>query len=412
MGQAPASGGERARSVKLMLLGLAAACAVLLVAVVAGSGKEGSREPRAATAAAVDRPRVVPPRPPARYRVPRAAVRISTAPALRRALAAPGRSAIVLAPGVYGGRRPFLNPHGHHIYSARLGRAVLRAGLSLGGNDGPGGALVRGLAFDVADPRRTVDGAAITVWGSGRGSRILDVKLHGNRAVPAGLAARRPDGLVVRRVVARRFTDFGVLVDANDLSRGRLRDRAIVEDVQIAGVGRRNPRSANGSAEACVWIGNTASVRRVRVRSCAWMGLWTGTATEGASFSDIDVDRTPTGVYVEHFTSDSTFRRLRVGRRVRLGVNAEWADPDWGGLPASVGNIIEDSVIESSLAGIYLDEGTTRTTVRGSAFANQSWGAIGDYRGNGNAAYGNDYRGIDPGAVAVRHDHLSTFREG
>jgi hypothetical protein len=397
--------------VKPMLLGFAAACALLLVAV-AGSGKDGSRELRAGGTTARDWSRVSPPRRPARYRVPRAAVRVSTSQAFRRALAARRRTSIVLAPGIYGGRRPFFNSHGHHIYSARLGRAVLRAGLSLGGNEGPGGALVRGLAFDVADPRRTVDEAAIAVWGSGRRSRILDTTLQGRGVLAAGVAARRPDGLVLRRVVARRFTDFGVLVDANDLGRGRLRERVTVEDVDVAGVGRTIPGSSNGRAEACVWIGNTGSLRRVRVRSCAWTGLWTGTAAHGADFAEIDVDRTPTGVYLEHFTHDSTFRRLRVGPRVEVGVLAEWADPAWSHRPASVGNLIEDSRFESSIAGVYLDEGTTRTTVRDSIFLNQSWGAIGDYRGNGNAAYANDYGGIDRAAVAVRHDHLSTFREG
>jgi hypothetical protein len=395
--------------VKTMLLGLAAAAALLLAAV-AGSGNEDSGGPRAGQTN--ERLRVSQPRRPQGYKVPQAAVRVATSKAFRRALAVRTRRSIVLAPGVYRSRRPFLNPHGHHIYSARLGRAVLRAGLSLGGNDGPGGALVRGLTFDFADPRRTVDKAAITVWGSGQRSRIIDVTLRGHGKLDAGVAARRPDGLVLRRLVVRRFTDFGVLVDANDLGRGPLSERVIVEDVDVKRVGRRNPGSSNGRAEACVWIGNTGTVRRVRVRSCAWTGLWTGTATQGADFAEIDVDDTPTGVYIEHFTHDSTFRRIRVGPRVQFGVMAEWADPAWSNRPASVGNVIENSRFESSVAGVYLDEGTTRTTVRESTFLNQSWGAIGDYRGIDNAVYANDYGGIDEGAVAVRHDHLSTFREG
>jgi hypothetical protein len=393
-----------------MLVGLAAAGAVLLVTVAGGNG--GSREPGAGETVVRERPRLSPPARPERYRAPQAAVTVSTSKAFRRALAARRRTSIVLAPGTYRSRRPFLNPRGHRIYSARLGQAVLRAGLSLGGNEGPGGALVRGVTFDVADPRRAVDGAAIAVWGTGRRSRILDTTLRGHGVVPAGIAARRPEGLVVRRVVVRRFTDYGVLVDANDLRRRQLRERATVEDVEVAEVGRRIPGSSNGRAEACVWIGNTATVRRVRVRSCAWTGLWTGTATHGASFAGIDVDRAPTGVYLEHFTHDSTLRRLRVGPRVQFGLIAEWADPEWSHRPASVGNVIEDSLFESSVVGVYLDEGTTRTTVRESTFLHQSWGAIGDYRGDGNAAYANDYGGIAPGAVAVRHDHLSTFREG
>ena len=396
---------------KPVLLGFAAAGALLLVAV-AGGGNDGSREPRADGTTVRDPPRVSPPRRPERYRVPRAAVRVSTSQAFRRALVARRRTSIVLAPGSYRSRRPFLNPHGHHIYSARLGRAVLRAGLSLGGNDGPGGGLVRGVVIDVDEPQRTVDGAAVAVWGTGKSSRVLDTTLRGHGVVPSGIAARRPEGLVVRRVVVRGFTDYGVLADANELDRGELRPRLTVEDVDVADVGRSDPGSSNGRAEACVWIGNTGSVRRVRARSCAWTGVWTGTATTGASFDQIDIDSTPTGVYIEHFTHDSTFRRLRVGPDVRIGVNAEWADPAWGRLPASVGNLIEDSSIASMVAGVYLDEGTTRTTVRRSTFVNQAWGAIGDYRGQGNAAYENDYRGIDQGASGVRNDHLSSFREG
>ncbi len=80
--------------------------------------------------------------------------------------------------------------------------------------------------------------------------------------------------------------------------------------------------------------------------------------------------------------------------------------PAWNGEPASVDNVIEDSRFESWLAGVFLDAGTTRTTVRRSAFANQRWAAVGDYRGIGNAYYDNDYRRIVPGASAVAHERL------
>ena len=162
-----------------------------------------------------------------------------------------------------------------------------------------------------------------------------------------------------------------------------------------------------------MWIGNGGSVRRVRARSCGWSGLWTGTATRGARFDAVDVDDAPTGVYIEHFTHDSVFSRLRIGPSVRVGLTAEWADPAWGRRPASVGNVIEDSHFASKLAGVYLDEGTTRTTVRRSTFADQAWGGIGDYRGRHNRLYGNDFRGIAVRAAqAVRHDHLSSTEIG
>jgi hypothetical protein len=388
--------------VRLALLAFAAGCPLLVGACGhGGSASPTSKTPKVAKVAAVR------PAAPARYRVPRGAVKVDSASELRGALAARRRRAIVLAPGTYGGTQPFANPHGHQLYASRLGRSVLTAGLSLGGNEGQGGGLVRGLVLDVRDRRRTVDGAAILVWGTGRGSRILDTTLRGHRRLSAGIAARRTEGLEVRRVVVRRFRDFGVLVDANDVDRPEQQEPFAISDLDVAGVARPTPGSSMGRSEACVWIGDTGTVRRVRARSCAWSGLWTGTATRRSRFESIDIDRARTGVYIEHFTSDSTFRSLRIGPRVRVGLNAEWADPDWGRRPASVGNVIENSRFESRLAGVYLDEGTTRTTVRGSSFANQTWGAVGDYRGKENAIYGNDY-----GGAPVRHDHLSSAREG
>jgi hypothetical protein len=394
--------------VKLLLLGLFAICALAFAATRgeqrdAGAGA-ATTGPRA--------PAPVHPRRPARYRLPRHAIRVDTAAELRTALRRHERSAIVLANGTYSGAEPFLNPHGHRLYAANLGRAVLKAGLSLGGNTGRGGGLARGLVIDVRDRRRTVDGAAIAVWGTGRGSRILDTRVRGGGRLSAGVEARRPEGLVIERLVARGFQDFGVLVDANDVRRRATGRGFRLADLDVAQVSRTRPGSSNGTAEACVWIGNQGSVRRVRARSCAWSGLWTGTATRDSRFDAIDVDRAPTGVYVEHFTYDSVFRRLHIGPDVRVGLTAEWADPGWGRRPASVGNVVEDSRFASRLAGVYLDEGTTRTTVRRSTFVDQHWGGIGDYQGKENRLYGNAFRRLGAGAEAVRHDHLSSIRGG
>ncbi len=393
---------------KVALLCVAAAGGLLLLV---NGVRRNDRGVSAESAAGPRSSAQVRPRRPAPYRVPADAVRVGSARALREALARKGRGAIVLAPGTYRGRRPFLNPFGHHLYAARSGRAVLRAGLSMGGNSGPGGGLVRGLVVDVGDPRRTVEGAAISVWGTGRRTQILDTTVKGRDTLRAGVAVRRPDGLRIRRLVARGFTDVGLLVDANEPERTRPREPFEVSDVDVARVARPRPGSSDGRAEACVWIGDTGTVRRVRARTCGWSGLWTGTRARRARFDDIDVDGTPTGVYIEHFTRDSTFRRMLIGADVRIGLLAEWASPEWGGRPASTGNVIEDSRFESTIAGVYLDEGSTRTTVRRSAFAGQEWAAIGDYRGMGNAFYDNDYRGIAPGAQPVSRDHLTTFRD-
>jgi hypothetical protein len=338
-------------------------------------------------------------------------MRVTTSAQLVQALRRTRPTTIVLADGVYRGTGPFLNPYGHRLYARRLGGAVLRVGLSLGGNDGRRGGLVRGLVFDVRDPAKTAEGAEILVWGTAERARVLDVTLRGNEVVRSGLVVRQPEGFSASRLVVREFTDYGVLVDANEPARTELERPFRLADVAVADVARPLPRSSNGTAEACVWVGNPGLVERVRVRDCAWTGLWTGTATTGAVFDGIDVDRTPTGVYVEHFTRSSRFRRLEIGDEVRIGLLAEWADPDSGGRPASVDNVIEDSWFASRLAGVYLDAGTTRTTVRRSTFVNQRWAAIGDYRGNENAYYRNDYGGIASGASEVSDEHVSVFEE-
>ena len=363
------------------------------------------------TAATVTPPEPAPPKPPARYRLPKGAARVSSSAQLVAALVNPGRRDIVLAPGEYDHARPFANTFGHRIYAARPGKAILRAGISIGARSGGSGAQVRGVVFDVRDRAKTLHGAIVEVWGSATNAQVLDTVLRGNGVAAAGIVARQPAGFVARRIVARDFSDYGVLVDANepDADTGT---RFLLEDLDVANVSRRPPRSANGTAEACVWIGNTGIVRRVRVRNCAWMGVWTGTSATKVLVEDVDVDRTPTGIYIEHFTRDSTFQAIHVRSRVRIGVVAEWANPELGGRPASVDNVIQDSVFESYLCGVYLDEGTTRTTVRRSAFRKQTWAAIGNYRGNDNGFSDNDYSGVEGNAASVSEDHVSAARAG
>lgn len=351
------------------------------------------------------------PKPPAGYRVPRGAARVSSSAQLRAALVNRRRRDVVLAAGVYDNPRPFSSRFGHRIYAARLGKAVFRAGISIGAASGARGALVRGVVFDVRERAKTLNGAILEVWGSATNAKVLDTVLRGNRRLTTGLLARQPAGFVAKRIHARNFTDYGVVVDANQLDRPSGGPGFLLEDLDVANVARRPPRSSNGAAEACVWIGNTGVARRVRVRNCGWMGVWTGTSATGTLVEDVDVDRTRTGVYIEHFTRDSTFQRIHVRPRVRIGIVAEWASPGWGGLPASVDNVIQDSTFESYLCGVYLDQGTTRTTVRRSAFRLQSWAAIGDYRGNGNRLSRNDYSGIRRTAVPVSHEHVSAARD-
>jgi hypothetical protein len=383
------------------------------MAVVAGASAALGLLGVGGSSHAAERPSAAPgqvrPVPPSRYTVPRPFVRVRTSAQLRAALARSKPTKILLHRGTYDADRPFVNANGHALYAGLLGKVVLTAGLSLGVDEDRPGGLVQGVVIDVREWEKTVDGVALMVRSPG--AQVLDVRLSGQRVIRSGLVVREPEGFRAARLVVRDFTDYGVLVDANDRDRTSLKRPFDLRDLDVAGIKRPVPGSSQGRGEACVWVGNPGVVTRARARRCGWTGLWTGTATTGARLTGIDVDETRTGVYLEHFTRESTFDRIRVGPRVRVGVTAEWADPDWGGVPGSIDNVIQDSRFESWLVGVYLDEGTTRTVIRRSTFVGQRWAAIGDYEGVDNAYHANDYRKIARGAVPVTREHIRTATE-
>ena len=96
-------------------------------------------------------------RPPGPYKLPAGAVWVHNSRQLVRALARTHATNIVLAAGVYNHHEPFYVRNGSRLYAAHVGQAVLRAGIALGANSGGSGPLLRGLRFDVRDPRRTLE---------------------------------------------------------------------------------------------------------------------------------------------------------------------------------------------------------------------------------------------------------------
>jgi hypothetical protein len=349
-------------------------------------------------------PRVRTPSAPRPYRLPPHALRVSSSAQLRSALADHRTDAIVLAPGIYDGDRPFSDREGDRLYAAQLGNAVLKTGIVLGANGGPPGALLRGIRFDVRSPAKTFDGAVVHVWGSATHAAVLDTWLDGNGVVENGLIVRQPEGFVGRRIVATSFRSFGVLVDPNQ-DGYRAKVPYVLDDLTVSNVMRPVPGSSDGTAEACLWLGSRGTVSRVRVHSCGVSGIWTGTANTRSLVEDATVDRAPVGIYIEHFTTNTLFRRLRVGPNVDRGVNAEWANHTLGSKPASVDNEIESGYFHTKDVGVYLDEGTTATVVHRCTFVGQRWSAIGDFKGVGNRYFANDFSGIDTGAVPVSYQH-------
>jgi len=339
---------------------------------------------------------------PSGYALPTGALTVSTAAQLVSALATTPARDIVLANGIYDNATAFYNVNGHRLYAATLGGAVLRAGITIGGNWGPGNGLLRGLSFDVSDPAKTVSNSIIDIWGSGAGSQILDVTLNGHAAIGTGIQSFALERIVVQRVVATDFTDFGIRA----LGGVTLLSPILLEDINVARISRAVAGSSGGTAEGCIWLANTATLRRALLRSCTVAGVWTGATNRGSLLEHLDIDDTGVAIYMEHYTTGVTVQYMHVGTNAKFGVNCEWADPLTGGLPACVDDVIQDSTIASWMVGVFLDEGTTRTTVRRVTFLNQSWAAIGDYKGVNNAYYDNNYSGIDAGAVGVSTGHF------
>jgi hypothetical protein len=392
----------------LMALGLALAFALALVTDrelwrVADQPSPGPTAPGA-------------PFPPAPYTVPAGALQVSTSAQLVSALAGTTPRDIVLADGVYDNPVSFANPNGHRLYAARLLGATLTAGINVASSSGQPGALVRGIAFDVADPAKTSSGRVIFSWGTSRNTQVLDSTFNGHKVLTAAVWAYQPDGLVVQRVQIRDFTDWGVVAD-NNVAGSTLAVPILIEDIDVANITRAVPRTGGGMAEACVGIGNTATVRRVKARNCAWMGVTTMNATGNSLLEDLDIDGGPAagmpagagsqgsvGLYIEHLTWNTTFQRMRIGPSLSYGVVCEGTDPNgaaWNGVSASIDNVIQDSTIESGQVGVLMGWATTRTTTRRVTFRSQYVAAITDYLGVNNSYYGNDYSGILPGALAV-----------
>ena len=330
---------------------------------------------------------------------------------------------IVLADGTYDNSSAFNNANANRIYAAHLGLAVLKAGLIMGGNFGTNGGLVRGVTFDVSDTSKTLGGGIIQIWGpGGANSQILDSVFRGNKAIPVGLLAYNPTGLVVQRDQFFGFTDEGIRASNNTaVAYGAATPHiASITDITVDGVTRSTPGASNGTAEAGVWIGHPVDggVKRIRIRNVSWSGIETVNNAWDTSYSDLDIDMSGpsqyagVAVYMEHFTQHTSFRNFTI-RGARVGFNGEWNDGVSGNAACHFVTIqngkidASGSTLPGHQAGVYLDEGSDSTTIQNVTFLNQNWAAVGMYKVVGtNAVSANDYSGLRPGALPTSSDHI------
>lgn len=141
-----------------------------------------------------------------------------------------------------------------------------------------------------------------------------------------------------------------------------LRD-CIVQDVAAS-----PPRSMDGTGEAGFWIGQRTNAARLLAKRCAWMGMWTGAKCDGSVIEDFQLLEMPhIGLYVEHVTSNTTFRRFSI-HSVDNGINIEW----WYGGVGSHDLLFEDGDVYCApgATGIFADAGTYGCTFRNIRF----WG--------------------------------------
>ena len=368
------------------------------------------------------RPVVAAPRPPSSYPLPRRATVVSTGAQLARALAH-GRRSIVLADGTYASPWPFVLASGSHLYAQHPGRAVLTTGLVIGGNRYRAGAIVQGLAFDVHDPTKTLQGAELDLWGAAAtGAQVLDCTFEGNWDIPYGLVDLQPAGLSVERVRFRHFGDGALRVSDNrpvPPGEGTAQVDTIT-DVSVDGVSRRIPGSSQGTAESGLWIGQPVvnGVHRIRVRDVAWAGIETVNNASNTQFSDLDVDlggpHAALGVafYLEHWSRSLAIDRFRF-TGVKTGFTAEWNDPAWGGTAAAHDTTIRDGLVDASgwtkggrSVGVFLDQGTDSTTVSGVTFAHMNYAGIVAYNVIGRNSFGGNSFRLPTGVPRISTQHM------
>lgn len=105
-----------------------------------------------------------------------------------------------------------------------------------------------------------------------------------------------------------------------------------IHDIIAENISANPPRSKNGTAEACFWLGQRTEAYNLVARKGAWMDMWTGADCIGSYIHDFELLDAPlVALYCEHQTQRTTFKNFRiVGLDANQGgvggnmINIEW----------------------------------------------------------------------------------------
>lgn len=283
---------------------------------------------------------------PSAYSLPGGPTFVSTAAALKTALAA-NTPNIVLQDGTYDNATNFQG-FDSNLYSQNLGGAILTAGLGVNPTGATKGPTVQGLKLACSDLAKASSGvAALEVWDpylASPGVKVLDCQFDGGSGtVVYGMRGSAMPNGVVQRCTVKNYRDGG----GNFPTGMRLQDAgsgigpysyATVTDLDFSNISAATPGSGGGTAETGLWMGHpvTNPVARIRSATCGWMGMWTGNACRDTTFTDLIVDLSgiipgtgsrgvQDGIYSEHFTLNCIFQNFLLNG-CNYGFISEWND--------------------------------------------------------------------------------------
>jgi hypothetical protein len=190
--------------------------------------------------------------------------------------------------------------------------------------------------------------------------------LDGGGTQESGVFLRNNGGGAIEKTHSKFFTGYGI-ANMDYWPPREPVGRTLIEDCIAEDITATPPHSLvpPGTAEAGFWFGNPTDARRLVARRASWMGMWTGAKCFGSVIEDFELLEMPhVGLYVEHVTKDTTFRRGRIESQ-NTGINVEW----WYGGAGSYNLMFEDLDIycpprTGVVSGMFLDAGTYGCTIR------------------------------------------------